>query len=182
MCRCRAVNTGLNISFSGHLEDKDALLESGMQHKLNGLTGGPWRQPSVTPPTYPSLSQSALQLGQLGGGTPGLGDQAFVGDGRAAEIKHHLHRLALLHAHLPLGQHGHRLHQHLLQEGLRLQHHLKFRGKCEWVETQCVATRVRVRRRLCKCSERSMTRTDLMSSILTASPCRISSRSAGLSG
>lgn len=156
-----------------------------MQHKKNsehGLTGATWHQLSVTPPTYPSLSQSTLQLRQLGGGTPGLGDQAFVGDRRAAEIKHHLHRLALLHAHLPLGQHGHRLHQHLLQEGLRLQHHLQARGKCKWVEVQCFATRVRVGRRLRKCSVRSPTLTDRMSSILTASPCRISSRSVGLSG
>lgn len=77
------------------------------------------------PSPYPSLSQSALQFRQLGSGTPGLSDQAFVSDGGAAEIQHHLDRLTLLHPHLPLGQHSHRPHQQLLQEGLGLRQHLK---------------------------------------------------------
>lgn len=70
--------------------------------------------------SYPSLSQSTLQFRQLGGGTPGLSNQAFVSDGGAAEIQYNLNRFALLHPHLPLGKHGHRLHQQLLQEGLGL--------------------------------------------------------------
>lgn len=69
---------------------------------------------------HPSLSQSALQFWQLGDRTPGLGDQTFVSDGGAAEIQYHLDGLALLNPDLPLGQHGHDLHQYLLQEGLRL--------------------------------------------------------------
>lgn len=76
---------------------------------------------------HPPLSQSALQFRQLGNGTPGLGDQAFVRDGGAAEIQHRLDRLALLHAHFPLGEHGHRPHQQLLQEGLGLVQHLEYR-------------------------------------------------------
>lgn len=76
---------------------------------------------------YPSLSESTLQLWQLGCGTPGLSDQAFICDWRAAEVQHRLDRLALLHAHLPLRKHGHRSHQQLLQEGLGLREHLRQR-------------------------------------------------------
>lgn len=81
--------------------------------------------------SHPSLSQGALQLRQLGDGTPGLSDQAFVRDGGAAEVQHRLDRLTLLHTHLPLGQHRHRPHQQLLQEGLGLQQHLKKREGSE---------------------------------------------------
>lgn len=78
----------------------------------------------VSAMSHPSLPQGALQLRQLGRGAPGLGDQALVCDGRAAQVQHHLHGLALLHPHLPLGQHGHRLRQQLLQEVLGLRQHL----------------------------------------------------------
>lgn len=36
--------------------------------------------------SYPSLPQRTLQLRQLGDGTPGLGNQAFVSDGGATEV------------------------------------------------------------------------------------------------
>lgn len=77
--------------------------------------------------TYPSLSESTLQFWQLGCGTPGFSDQAFICDRRAAEVEHHLDRLTLLHTHLPLRQHDHRSHQQLLQEGFSLRKHLRQR-------------------------------------------------------
>lgn len=77
--------------------------------------------------TYPPLSESTLQFRQLGCGTPGLSDQAFLCDRRAAEVQHHLDRLTLLHAHLPLRQDGHRSHQQLLQVRLGLRKHLRQR-------------------------------------------------------
>lgn len=90
--------------------------------------------------TYPSLSESALQFWQLGCGTPGFSNQAFVCDWRAAEVEHHLDRLTLLHAHLPLWQHSHRSIQQLLQVGLSLWKHLvqrevivNIRATCRWI-------------------------------------------------
>lgn len=94
-----------------------------------------WFSSLSTALSYPSLSQSALQFRELGNRTPGLSDQAFVSDRGAAEIQHHLDRLALLNPHLPLGQHRHRPQQQLLQEGLGLGQHLQGseRTVSEWI-------------------------------------------------
>lgn len=78
---------------------------------------------------HPSLSQGALQSGQLAHGAPGLRDQALISDGWAAEIQHGLHGLTLLNLHNPLGQTGQRSHQQLLHVLLRLTHDLQPRRR-----------------------------------------------------
>lgn len=113
--------------------------------------------------TYPALSESTLQFWQLGCGTPGLSDQAFFCDRRAAEVQHHLDGLTLLHAHLPLRQDGHRSHQQLLQVGLGLRKHLRQR------EVKVFFLKRHVSESL-NCAKPhggfASTRTDLISSIL----------------
>lgn len=150
--------------------------------------------------TYPSLSEGTLQFWQLGRGTPGLSDQAFVCHRRAAEVQHHLDRLTLLHAHLPLRKHRHRSHQQLLQVGLSLGKHLgerEVRAACcrtaHLLKQPCLDYTSFSKPYLYQYYEANLHSTqgfcvhvlrltDLISSILPWSPWRISSLSAWLSG